>query len=340
MSFDPSYPKTLASLQLFRDTLNVNRIYLHQVGDNYIPYRLFTMKMQNNKVQSANFKNQRVWVAVPAIDTGNNDLFKMMQLFFANEKMNCIMMNAQMHDVYVPHYANNWNNAADNAYFRANGNEIQFDEVMYNDMTNRAISDNRLVLSTVLFPISVTPCVTYTQDVLASHYKDFQMPVINQIATLCEFDLNGESPSPSKPVGLHSMPNSERKVLRGVIRLGNQKAATLIGELYDTGSGKSRAETMMNKIHGKASMYVAGSLFPITSNDGNTLTCRFALNITAYDPGGSSAAPAMPDLELPAPTLEAASLDLGALPLPFSDTPSTDLPKSEVAVQTTEKQYM
>ncbi len=340
MSFDPAYPKTLASLQLFRDTMNISRIYLHQVGENYIPYRLFTMKMQNNKVQSANFKNQRVWVAVPAIDTGNNDLFKMMQLFFANEKMNCIMMNAQMHDVYVPHYANNWNNAADNAYYRANGNDIQFDEVMYNDMTNRAISDNRLVLSTVLFPISVTPCVTYTQDVLASHYKDFQMPVINQITSLCEFDLNGDSPSPSKPVGLHSMPNSERKVLRGVVRLGNQKPAVLIGELYDTGSGKSRAETMLSKIHGKSSMYVAGSLFPITSNDGNTLTCRFALNITAYDPGGSSAAPSMPDLELPAPTLESASLDLGALPLPFSDTPSTDLPKSEVAVQTTEKQYM
>ena len=123
-----------------------------------------------------------------------------------------------------------------------------------------------------------------------------------------------------------------------MIRLGNQKAATLIGELYDTGSGKSRAETMMNKIHGKASMYVAGSLFPITSNDGNTLTCRFALNITAYDPGGSSAAPAMPDLELPAPTLEAASLDLGALPLPFSDDP-----KAEVATEqqgSAEKQYL
>ena len=85
--FNASFPKTLVSLQLFRDTMDVSRIFLHQVGEEWIPYRMFTMQLHNNKVANPLYQMQRVWIAVPAVDRGSSDLFKMMNIFFNNPKL-------------------------------------------------------------------------------------------------------------------------------------------------------------------------------------------------------------------------------------------------------------
>lgn len=337
--FNASFPKTLVSLQLFRDTMDVSRIFLHQVGEEWIPYRMFTMQLHNNKVANPLYQMQRVWVAVPAVDRGSSDLFKMMNIFFNNPKLNSLIIDGQLEDVYVPHYASSWNNALDNKYYQVTQQGVNFDSNLFNDMTNKQINDNKLIMSTVIFPQTATPAVTYTGDALRSIAADFKMPVINKISTLCEIDFAGDSISPSKPTGLHAVGDSGRNVLRGSVKIGDKRAAHLVGAVYDTSSGNSRAKYLHNQGYGKVNMYAIGSLFPITSQETNNLVCRFELNITAYDFGGSSVAPEMPGMDaLTVP----ASLELGvpALDLPFGDMPAPAASQKAEAVVETEKSYM
>ena len=175
--FNASFPKTLVSLQLFRDTMDVSRIFLHQVGEEWIPERIFTMQLHNNKVANPLYQMQRVWIAVPAVDRGSSDLFKMMNIFFNNPKLNSLIIDGQLEDVYVPHYASSWNNALDNKYYQVTQQGVNFDSNLFNDMTNKQINDNKLIMSTVIFPQTATPAVTYTGDALRSIAADFKMPV-------------------------------------------------------------------------------------------------------------------------------------------------------------------